>query len=94
MVKFMELIIDQRNYKDGMLIPEVYTKARQEILKLNKTSSLEEVKFLTDLLDNAESAKDACNILVNAELNYLNASHQLNCAILSLHVLKSKGYLN
>lgn len=94
MKKFLELIIDQRNYKEERLEPEVYTKAIQELLKLNKTSSISEIEFLINVINNCRSAKDACNILINTELNCLNNSHQLNCAILSLHVLKSKGYFN
>jgi len=92
MVKFLEAVIDQRNYSNGRLVPEAQIKARQELLKLNKTSSIKEIEFLADLINNSRSAYDVFDALVNGELDYSDQSIELSKAILTLYVLSAKGY--
>ncbi len=93
MKKFLELIMDQRNYKEERLEPEVYTKARQELLKLNKTSSISEIEFLIDVINNCRSAKDACDtLLLHRNLDSDSMSTEFKIAVITLHVLKAKWH--
>lgn len=90
MVELMELIINQRNYLNERLRPEIIIQARQQLLQLNKTSSIEEIEFLSNVINTIRSGDELYDTLING-IDVSFCSKELSLVIISLYTLKNKA---